>query len=139
MSNFSINNLKSKRLDEIVSIAGVFIAMSRSMAGYLVDQGDNATGHLGFACGVIDAMSHQAGLDISDTREVLKRYLLQVFNGGDQKVSNTLLVVAQIPGSDDWSHSIEVGGRAALQFLQSKNEYSPVVFFALAKMLSKAK
>lgn len=129
----------SKRMDEIANIAGEFIAMSRSIAGDLVDQGDNATGFLGFSCGVIDAMSYQAGLDVSDTQEVLKRYFSRVFNGDVQKVADTLVLVAQIPSSDDWSHSIEAGGRAAIQFLQSKDGYPPYAFTALGKMLSKAK
>jgi hypothetical protein len=139
MSIFNIFSRNSKRLDEIANIAGEFIAMSRSMAGDLVDQGDNATGFLGFSCGVIDAMSYQAGLDVSDTKEVLKRYLSRVFNGDARKVADTLALVAQIPSSEDWSHSIEVGGRAALQFLQNKGNYPPVAFTALGKMLGKAK
>jgi len=126
---------KSRRLDEIASIAGEFIAMSRSIAGELIDRDDNATGYLGFSCGVVDAMSHQAGLDVQDTKEVLNRYLSLVFNDDDQKVKNTLAVIAQIPGDASWSHSIEVGGHAALQFLASKSAFPSVACFALSKML----
>ena len=89
-----------------------------------------------FSCGVVDAMSHQAGLDVRDTKEVLNRYLSLVFNGDSQEVKNTLAVVAQIPGHINWSHSIEVGGRAALQFLNSKGGVPPAAYLALSKMLS---
>ena len=81
-------------------------------------------------------MSHQAGLDISDTGEVLRKYQSQAFNGDSQQIANAMAMAAQIPSSTEWSHSIETGGRAALQFLQNKTG-RPAAFFALAKMLGK--
>jgi hypothetical protein len=138
MNPSSTFNEKSRRLDEIASIAGEFIAISRSIAGELIDQDDNTTGYLGFSCGVVDAMSHQAGFDVRDTKEVLNRYLSRVFIGDDQKVKNTLAIVAEIPGDIGWSHSIEVGGKTALQFLASKNGFPPAACFALSKMLQAA-
>lgn len=109
------------------------------MAGDLIDQDDNAMGYLGFSCGVIDAMSHQAGLNVRDTREVLNRYLLRVFDGDSQRVKNTLAVVAQIPDDKNWSHSMGIGGNAALQFLKSNGGFPPAACFALSKMLSNTK
>ncbi|MFH5255903.1 hypothetical protein ACGTRS_32190, partial [Burkholderia semiarida] len=50
--------------DDFASIAGQFITISCLIAGDLIDQGNNATGLLGFSYGGIDAMSHQAGLDV---------------------------------------------------------------------------
>jgi len=68
-------------------------------------------------------MSYKAGLDISDSKEVLRKYLGNVLNGDAERVANTMAVAARIPSSTEWSHSIETGRRAALQFLENEVGY----------------
>lgn len=123
-------------IEQIAEVAGEFVAISSTIAGDLIGQDDNAMGCLGFASGVVDAMCYKVGLDVGDTRKVLKRYLSHVHKGDIQRVEDTLAAIAQIATDKTWAHSIGIGGNAALQLVQNDSGYRPVAFFALSKMLS---
>jgi malonyl CoA-acyl carrier protein transacylase len=63
----------------------------------LIRVADNATGVLGFSCGVIEAMAHRANLGNDDSLEALRRYLSKVFAGDAAQVEKALLAIRNIP------------------------------------------